>query len=122
MNKALLVFRLKMSLAIIAILLLGAALTYGVMLWITNGSISGIALVTGLVLMAFFLTLFQWLIGPFLINAMYRAHEIKPDDPTYGWVYDLVADVARLMDLRVRRGSTWPMCHSPPTPSPMEAQ
>ncbi len=45
--------------------------------------------------MAFFLTLFQWLIGPFLINAMYRAHEVKPDDPTYGWVYDIVSDVAR---------------------------
>ncbi len=95
MNRALLVFRLKMSFAIIAILLLGAALTYGVMLWLTGGSISGIALVTSLVVMAFFLTLLQWLIGPFLINAMYRAHEIKPDDPTYGWVHDLVADVAR---------------------------
>lgn len=58
-------------------------------------SIGGIALVTSLVVMAFFLTLFQWLIGPFLINVMYRAHEVKPDDPTYGWVYDMVADVAR---------------------------
>lgn len=95
MNASLLVFRLKMALAIIAILLLGGAFTYGLMLWITNGSISGIAMVTSLVVMAFFLTLFQWLIGPYMINIMYRAHEVKPDDPTYGWVYDMVADVAR---------------------------
>ncbi|GAB6945207.1 zinc metalloprotease HtpX [Vulcanisaeta sp. JCM 14467] len=95
MNKALLVFRLKMALAIIAILLLGAAFTYGIMWWLTRGSISGVALVTSLVVMAFVLTLFQWLFSPFLINAMYRAHEIKPDDPTYGWVYEMVADVAR---------------------------
>lgn len=43
MNKALLVFRLKMALAIIAILLLGAAFTYGIMWWLTRGSISGVA-------------------------------------------------------------------------------
>ncbi|MGC9180663.1 MAG: zinc metalloprotease HtpX [Vulcanisaeta sp.] len=94
MNKALLVFRLKMALAIIAILLLGAAFTYGVIL-LLDPSLGGVALVTSLIIMAFFLTLLQWLIGPFLINAMYRAHEIKPDDPTYGWVYDIIADVAR---------------------------
>jgi heat shock protein HtpX len=95
MNASLLVFRLKMALAIIAILLLGGAFTYGLMWYLTGGSISGIAMVTSLVVMAFFLALFQWLIGPYVINVMYRAHEVKPDDPTYGWVYDMVADVAR---------------------------
>ncbi|WP_243678710.1 hypothetical protein [Vulcanisaeta distributa] len=85
MNKALLLFRLKMSLAIIAILLLGAAFTYGIMWWLSGGSISGIALVTSLVLMAFFLTLFQWLIGPFLINAMYRLMKLSlMTQPTAG--------------------------------------
>ncbi|MFP3484843.1 MAG: zinc metalloprotease HtpX [Vulcanisaeta sp.] len=93
MNTALLVFRLKMALAMIAILLLGAAFTYGLMYYLFG--FGGLAAITALVIMAFFLTLFQWLIGPYVINAMYRAHEVKPDDPTYGWVYNMVAEVAR---------------------------
>lgn len=92
MNKALLVFRLKMALAIIAILLLGAAFTYGIMTWL-YGPISGVTLVTSLVLMAFFLTLFQWLIGPFLINAMYRLMRlsltIQPTAGSMKWLLTL---------------------------------
>ncbi|WP_069807603.1 zinc metalloprotease HtpX [Vulcanisaeta thermophila] len=95
MNTSLITFKLKMALAMIGVLLLGGALTYGVMWALTGGSVSGLMLVTGLVVMAFILTLFQWLLGPYFINAMYRAVEVKPDDPTYGWVYDLVSDVAR---------------------------
>ncbi len=91
-EQALLVFRLKMALAIIAILLLGAAFTYGIMTWL-YGPISGVTLVTSLVLMAFFLTLFQWLIGPFLINAMYRLMRlsltIQPTAGSMKWLLTL---------------------------------
>ncbi len=103
MNKALLVFRLKMALAIIAILLLGAAFTYGIMTWLF-GPISGVALVTSLVLMAFFLTLFQWLIGPFLINAMYRLMRlsltIQPTAGSTTWLLTLQGPMALRMCLR----------------------
>ncbi len=92
---ALLAFKLKMFLAVITTLLLGFGLAYGIAWWITGGSIGGLKLVTWLITGIAVLTILQWLISPYLIEILYRAYEVTPDDPSYGWVYRLVEEVSR---------------------------
>jgi heat shock protein HtpX len=92
MDGELLVFRLKLALATLVTILIGIALTYGVAGLIFGGG--GVYLITGLVVGAFMLTLVQWLLGPYIINLMYNAEEVKPDDPNYGWLYRMIEEVA----------------------------
>lgn len=40
-----------------------------------------------------FFHLFQWLIGPYIINAVYRARELKPDE--YPWLHEIVERLSR---------------------------
>lgn len=43
----------------------------------------------------------QWLIGPYLVSR--RSVEINQNDPIYGWLYNMVADVAKLSKIRTPR-------------------
>jgi len=91
MDYELFVFRLKLFLSMLVTILIGMALAYGVIVLFGGG---GIYVITALTMLALMLTLIQWLFGPYIINAMYSAEEVKPDDPSYGWLYKMVEDVA----------------------------
>ncbi|MEM4912474.1 MAG: protease HtpX, partial [Metallosphaera sp.] len=86
-------FKLKMWAAVLGVLLLGFALALGVA-GLVFGFKNAPYMVTGILIFLAFMTFFQWLLGPYLINLMYRAVEVTPQDPQYGWLYDLVNEVA----------------------------
>jgi len=85
--------KLGMALASISILVLGFALIYGILGYFFGFANAPILILGSLTFVTFF-TIIQWLFGPALIKAVYHLTEVKPDDPTYGWVYNLVQEVA----------------------------
>ena len=85
--------KLGMVLASISILVLGFALIYGILGYFFGFTNAPILIFGALTFVTFF-TIIQWLFGPALIKAVYHLTEVKPDDPTYGWVYNLVQEVA----------------------------
>ncbi|QKR01037.1 zinc metalloprotease HtpX [Metallosphaera tengchongensis] len=92
MNVVSIKLKLGMVLLSLAVLVAGFALVYGVLGYI-YGSFTP-AIIVGALIVVAFLNVIQWLIGPYIINAMYRAKEVSRDDPTYGWLVDLVDEVA----------------------------
>ena len=93
MVSGLLTFRLKMGLAVLSMVLLGLALAVAVASY-AFGIQVGPSLVTAMLVFLFALSVFQWLFGPYLINLMYNAIEVKPYDPQYGWLVQVVHEVA----------------------------
>ena len=88
--------KLRLSMAGVAIVIigLGLAIALGVLALVT-GSIAATAYtITGILIFIMFINIIQWLFGPYIINAMYHAKEVSPDDPKYGWLVDLVNEVA----------------------------
>lgn len=82
-----------MILASLGVFLLGFLVAFGVVSYVYGATFApGIILGTLIFLLA--LNIIQWLFGPYLINAMYRAVEVTPYDPTYGWVVGVVNEVA----------------------------
>jgi heat shock protein HtpX len=94
MNAAVAKIKISMVLASIAIVVLGLALGLAVTTYFF-GYTFGPGLIVGLLGFILVLNLFQWLLGQYFINAAYRAKEVKPDDPQYGWLLWDVAEVAR---------------------------
>ncbi len=94
MNLAVVKLRINMVLATIGILLLGFALALAVADY-AFGATFGLGLIISILIFLFFFDLIQWLFGPYLINWAYRTVEVSPNDPVYGWLYNLVAEVAR---------------------------
>ena len=86
--------KLKMGMLFLglAVVLAGFALVYGVLGYLYGSFTPYIVL--GALIFVGFLNIIQWLAGPYLINAMYRAREVNPDDPLYGWLVPLVDEVA----------------------------
>lgn len=85
--------RLGMILSAITILVLGFALVYGVLGYFFGFSNAPILILGALTFVTFF-AIIQWLFGPAFIRMIYHLTEVTPDDPTYGWVYNLVQEVA----------------------------
>jgi heat shock protein HtpX len=86
-------FKLKMYLTVISIFLLGFAIAIG-FAGLVFGFRYAPAMITGILSFIFIMSLIQWLFAPFLINYMYRAIEVTPDDPQYGWLVNIVNEVA----------------------------
>ena len=99
MNWELIKLRLVMGLSAITIVLLSIAVLVGLVdiaELLSGGSLAlGIDLISGMLILVLIINIAQWLFGPYMINAAYRAHEITPDDPSYGWVVDVVDEVAK---------------------------
>jgi len=93
MNMVVAKFKVSMFLAFAGIVLLALALLIALSSYAFGFSV-GPSIVAGLLVFVLLINLIQWLIGPYIINAMYRAVEVKPDDPTYGWLVPLVSEVA----------------------------
>ncbi|MDT7860943.1 MAG: zinc metalloprotease HtpX [Saccharolobus sp.] len=94
MNLAILKLKLNMILATIGILLLGFALSLAVADY-AFGATFGLGLILSILIFLFFFNIIQWLFGPYLISWAYRTVEVTPNDPVYGWLYNIVAEVAR---------------------------
>lgn len=88
--------KLRLSMAGVAILIigLGLAIALGVLALFTGSYALSAYTITGILIFILFINILQWLFGPYIINAMYHAHEVTPDDPQYGWLVDLVGEVA----------------------------
>lgn len=93
MNAAVIKFRILMGLATLGIFILTTAVLVGVVS-LYYGISAGVSIITGMVIFVMVLDIIQWLIGPYIINATYRATEVKPEDPQYGWLVGLVSEVA----------------------------
>ena len=93
MIKELVKFRLGMISAVIGVLVLGFLLLFGIL-----GYFFGFSnvpyIITGALVFVTALSVIQWLFGPAIIKSVYKLHEITPLDPTYGWLYDIVREVA----------------------------
>ncbi|BFH72745.1 zinc metalloprotease HtpX [Sulfurisphaera javensis] len=85
--------RISMILSAIAIVLLGFGLIYGILGYFFGFSNAPIIITASLILVTFF-TILQWLFGPALIKIFYHLTEVEPTDPQFGWVYNLVQEVA----------------------------
>ncbi|BAB67455.1 zinc metalloprotease HtpX [Sulfurisphaera tokodaii] len=85
--------RISMILSAIAILVLGFALIYGILGYFFGFSNAPL-LITGALAFVTIFTILQWLFGPALIKSIYHLTEVDPTDPQYGWVYNLVQEVA----------------------------
>ncbi|MEM2013522.1 MAG: zinc metalloprotease HtpX [Metallosphaera sp.] len=92
MNLVSIKLKLGMILLSLAVFVAGFALVYGVLGYL-YGSFTPYIIVGALILVGIF-NIIQWLVGPYLINAMYRAREVTPTDPQYGWLVNLVDEVA----------------------------
>lgn len=53
------------------------------------------------VIFLFILWLIQWIISPYLVER--NSVEVTRDDPNYGWVYDLVENIARRSGIKTPR-------------------
>ncbi|ARM76223.1 zinc metalloprotease HtpX [Acidianus manzaensis] len=93
MNLTILKLKANMLLASIGIFLLGFALIFAVVSYFYGLSFAPLVIV-GILSFLIVLDIIQWLFGPYLINAMYKTVEVTPNDPTYGWVVDVVNEVA----------------------------
>ncbi|QIW25127.1 zinc metalloprotease HtpX [Sulfolobus sp. S-194] len=85
--------RISMIFSAIAILVLGFALIYGILGYFFGFSNAPL-LITGALVFVTIFTILQWLFGPALIKSIYHLTEVDPTDPQYGWVYNLVHEVA----------------------------
>ncbi|MEM0165175.1 MAG: zinc metalloprotease HtpX [Saccharolobus sp.] len=99
MNWAVVKLRLNMVLATIGILLLGFALALAVADY-AFGATFGLGLIVSILIFLFFFNIIQWLFGPYLINMAYRTVEVTPNDPSYGWLYNIVSEVAQYNGFR----------------------
>lgn len=95
--------RLAMAGTAIAIIGLGLALALGVLMMFTGSTVASVYTITGILIFILFINLIQWLFGPYIINAMYHAREVSPDDPKYGWLVDVVNEVAEANGLKAPR-------------------
>ncbi|MDT7900858.1 MAG: zinc metalloprotease HtpX [Acidianus sp.] len=93
MNLTVLKLRLGMILTSLGIFLLGFALVFAVISYFYGISFAP-AIIIGILSFLIALNIIQWLFGPYLINAMYKAVEVTPNDPKYGWLIDVVNGVA----------------------------
>ncbi|MFP3065385.1 MAG: zinc metalloprotease HtpX [Sulfolobus sp.] len=93
MIKGLVRFRIGMILATISTIVLGFLVVYGLLGYFFGFSETPY-LVTGALSFVVIITLIQWLFGPAIIKSIYRLYEVTPSDPTYGWLYSLVQEVA----------------------------
>ncbi|WP_338599328.1 zinc metalloprotease HtpX [Sulfolobus tengchongensis] len=94
MNWEVIKLRLNMALATLGIVLLGFALALAVADYVF-GAQFGVGLILSILIFLFFFNVIQWLFGPYLINWAYRTVEVTPTDPVYGWLYSVVAEVAK---------------------------
>lgn len=94
MNWAIVKLRINMILATIGILLLGFAIALAVASYFFGATL-GIGLVSSIIVFLLFFNIIQWLFGPYLINLAYRTTEVTPNDSNYGWLYNIVEEVAR---------------------------
>ena len=88
--------KLRLSMAGVAIVIigLGLAIALGVLALVTGSVAATAYTITGILVFIMFINIIQWLFGPYIINAMYHAREVSPDDPKYGWLVDIVNEVA----------------------------
>ncbi|WP_291767458.1 zinc metalloprotease HtpX [Caldivirga sp. UBA161] len=88
--------KLRLSMAGVAVVIigLGLAIALGVLALVTGSVAATAYTITGILVFIMFINIIQWLFGPYIINAMYHAKEVSPDDPKYGWLVDLVNEVA----------------------------
>ncbi|AWR97518.1 zinc metalloprotease HtpX [Acidianus sulfidivorans JP7] len=93
MNLTVLKLKANMILASLGIFLLGFALVFAVVSYFYGINFAP-AVIIGILSFLIALNIIQWLFGPYLINKMYKAVEVTPNDPTYGWVVNLVDEVA----------------------------
>ncbi len=93
MNLEVLKLKINMILASLGVFLLGFALAFAVVSYFFGLSFAP-AVILGILSFLVVLNLIQWLFGPYLINSMYRAVEVTPTDPRYGWLVPLVNEVA----------------------------
>lgn len=93
MNFALIKLKLGMLVASIGVFLLGFALVYAVAGYFFGMAFAP-AVIIGILSFLIILNIIQWLFGPYLINAMYKAVEVSSTDPKYGWLVNLVDEVA----------------------------
>lgn len=93
MNLTVLKLRLGMILTSLGIFLLGFALVFAVISYFYGLSLAP-TIIVGILSFLIALNIIQWLFGPYVINAMYRAVEVTPNDPKYGWLIDVVNEVA----------------------------
>jgi len=88
--------KLRLTMAGVAIVIvgLGLALALGVLTLLYGPTMLTVYTITGILIFILFINILQWLFGPYIINAMYHAREVSPDDPRYGWLVDIVNEVA----------------------------
>ncbi|MFP3157388.1 MAG: zinc metalloprotease HtpX [Caldivirga sp.] len=88
--------KLRLTMAGVAIVIvgLGLALALGVLTLLYGPTMLTVYTITGILIFILFINIIQWLFGPYIINAMYHAREVSPDDPRYGWLVDVVNEVA----------------------------
>ncbi|WP_048062627.1 zinc metalloprotease HtpX [Caldivirga maquilingensis] len=88
--------KLRLSMAGVAVVIigLGLAIALGVLASVTRSFAATVYTITGILIFIMFINIIQWLFGPYIINAMYHAKEVSPDDPKYGWLVDIVNEVA----------------------------
>ncbi|WP_236753578.1 zinc metalloprotease HtpX [Acidianus sp. HS-5] len=94
MNLTVLKLRLGMVLTSIGIFLLGFAVVFAVVSYFYGLSFAP-AVIIGILSFVIALNIIQWLFGPYMINAMYKAVEVTPNDPKYGWLVNIVDEVAQ---------------------------
>ncbi|MCY0860498.1 MAG: zinc metalloprotease HtpX [Sulfolobaceae archaeon] len=94
MNLTVAKLKIEMLFAALGIIILGFAVAYAVVGYFFGYTVAP-SLITGLLIFVAFFNIIQWLFGPYLINAMYKATEVTPDDPHYGWLVDVVKEVAQ---------------------------
>lgn len=93
MNLAVVKLKLGMLFTSLGIILLGFALVFAVVSYFYGLKFAP-AVIIGILGFQLALNIIQWLFGPFIINAMYRAVEVTPNDPKYGWLVDIVNEIA----------------------------
>ncbi|NAZ29279.1 MAG: zinc metalloprotease HtpX [Caldivirga sp.] len=88
--------KLRLTMAGVAMVIvgLGLALALGVLALLYGPTMLTVYAITGILIFILFINILQWLFGPYIINAMYHAREVSPDDPRYGWLVDIVNEVA----------------------------
>ncbi|EZQ10861.1 MULTISPECIES: zinc metalloprotease HtpX [Acidianus] len=93
MNLTVLKLKLGMLFTTLSILLLGFAVAFAVVAYLYGVSFAPLV-ISGILGFVAFFSIIQWLLGPYMINAMYKAVEVSPEDPRYGWLVGLVNEVA----------------------------
>jgi len=97
--------KLRLTMAGVAMVIvgLGLALALGVLALLYGPTMLTVYAITGILIFILFINILQWLFGPYMINAMYHAREVSPDDPRYGWLVDVVNEVAEANGIKALR-------------------